>query len=163
MNEQRREDELRRFYDRWAPTVATFCRLYLGDSEAADKVTARAFLDYFRADSPLHLDHIPATLLSMALAESDCTDDSGEWDVESDFDWAILGLPPDERAVFILHGVLGLQLPWVAAVTRSPFATVQQLWVRALINLRMRIVHDNCSRLFSECSPASEGTRGACA
>lgn len=155
------EDELRRFYDRWAPSVTTFCQLYIGDSQAAEKVTARAFLNYFRADVRLNLDHIPAVLLSMTLEESDYAGDSGQTDVDSDFEWAILGLPSNERAVFILHGVLDLQLPWVAAVTRTPFSTVHQLWVRALINLRMRIVHDSCSRLFSECGPAPEAASGA--
>ena len=157
------EAELRQFYVRWAVIVNTFCRLYLGDAEAADQVVSRAFLQYFRRELPLRLDRVPTGLMSLTLEESNSAGEVGVTDAESDFEWAVLELPPDERAVFILHGVLDLQLPCVAAVTGIPFAAVSQLWIRALIQLRMSTVHDGCSRLFAGCGSAPQPVPGACA
>lgn len=163
MSNKRAEDELRRFFDRWAAVVNTFCRLYLGNSDASDEVVSQSFLQYFRSGLPLRLDHVPVALMSLALEESNCRVDIGEVEAESDFEWAVLKLPPDQRAVFVLHGVLGLQLPWVAAVTHIAYADVCQLWGCALLQLRMLTVHDGCSRLFDDCGPAPEAAPGACA
>lgn len=163
MNSKRTETELRQFYDQWAPLVTTFCKLYLGDLQVTESVVGEVFLRYFRSELPLSRDHVPATLMSQALEESNCAGEGGETDADSAFEWAVLGLPPEERAVFILHGVLDLQLPWVAAITQNSFANVSQLWIRALIQLRMSIVRDGCSRLFAECGSAPQADPGACA
>lgn len=152
MSKARAEEELQEFYERWAPTLMAFERFYVGDAQVAETVTAQAFLKYFRQELPLRLDHIPLTLVSLALEESDHSGDGGGADVASDFEWSVLNLPPDERAVFVLHGVLDFQLPWVAAITRISFQIVNQLWVRALLDLRMATVHDDCSRLFTQCA-----------
>jgi DNA-directed RNA polymerase specialized sigma24 family protein len=160
---KRTESELRQFYEQWGPFVTTFCKLYLGDSQVTETVVAQAFLKYFRSELPLRRDHVPTALIALALEESNCGGEGGGTDADSAFEWAVLELPPDERAVFILHGVLDLQLPWVAAVTGIPFATVSQLWIRALIQLRMSTVDDGCSRLFAGCVPAPQPVPGACA
>jgi DNA-directed RNA polymerase specialized sigma24 family protein len=163
MADRRSETELRQFYERWAAVVDTFCRLYLGNPTVAEEVVTESFLQYFRRELPLWLDHVPTALMSLALEESNCRVDVAEGEAGSDFEWAMLRLPPDQRAVFILHGVLGLQLPWVAAVTRIGYAEVCRLWVCSLLQLRMLTVHDGCSRLFDECGPAPEAAPGACA
>ena len=163
MHGQRDEDELQQFYERWAPHVMSFCRLYTGDSQTAQTVVEQTFLKYFRAELPLRIDHLPTALMSLAVEESNDSGDGGGPDVDSDFEWAILRLPPEERAVFILHGTLDLHLPWVAAITRTPFAVVSQLWVRALLQLRMSTVKDACSRLFEECPTAQSAAADTCA
>ena len=163
MSNNRTEIELRRFYERWAPFVATFCKLYLGDSQTAEAAVARTFLKYFRSELPLRRDHVPAALMSLALEESNCAGGGTGSEAGSAFEWAVLELPPDKRAVFLLHGLLDLHLASIAAITGSPFATVSQLWICALVQLRMSIVRDGCSRLFACCGPGPLGAAGACA
>lgn len=162
MGKHRAEDEFREFYECWAPALTAFCRLYLGDSRAADAVTTNSFMSYFRRELPLRLDHLPTALVTEALEESASAGEGGGGDVDSEFEWAVLGLEPVERAVFILHGVLELQMPWIAAISQISFEAVNQLWVRALLDLRMAMVRDSCSRLFSECGvPVDSGPIGA--
>lgn len=163
MRKQRDEVELQQFYERWAPHVLLFCRFYTGEAETAESVVAQTFLKYFRSELPLLLDRLPTALMSLAVEESACCGDGGGADVDSDFEWAVLALPADERAVFILHGALELQLPWVAAITQLPFSAVSQLWIRALLQLRILTVKDSCSRLFEEYGTAPDAAAGSCA
>lgn len=157
----RDEIELQRFYERWAPHVLLFCRLYIGEAETAEHVVEVTFLKYFRAELPLHIDHLPAALMSLAVDETaQCGDGDGS-DVDSDFEWAVLALPPQERAVFILHGPLELPLHWVAAMKRLPSTAVSQLWIRALLRLRFATVKDGCSRLFEEYGTAPKAAAGS--
>ena len=162
MRGKRTEIELRQFYDRWASAVNTFCRLYLGDAEQAESVVAESFLRYFRGERSLRLDHLPAGLMSLALEVCDQSG-GGMVDVDSRFEAAVLGLLPEERAVFVLHGVLDLQLPWVAAVTGIAYLRVCQLWVSAQVLLRTLIVLGQCSERFHGCGLAAESCSGACA
>jgi hypothetical protein len=129
-----------------------FCRLYTGDAHVATDMTTRALEEYFSTKKPLHLDHVPPTLLSFAFEEcnTQANGTSTGADIQSEFEWAVVSLKPAERAVFILHGVLDLWLPWVAAITGIPFDTVYQLWSSALINLRVAIVRDESSQLFAD-------------
>lgn len=163
MRKQRDEVELQLFYQRWAPHLMLFCRLYMGDRESAEKAVAQTFLHYFRSELPLHRDHVPTVLMTLAVEECNSCGSGDGGDVDSDFEWAVLGLPPEERAVFILHGALGLQLPWVAAVTRLTFAAVSQFWVRALLQLRMSTVKDDCSQLFKHWGTAPTAAADSCA
>lgn len=152
MTAKRTEIELRQFFDRWATLANTFCCLYLGDSELAEQALQQGFLTYIRHDLPLRLDHLPAALMSLILDECDRIA-VGEVDVESQFEAAVLSLLPQERSVFILHGVLGFQLPWIAAVTVSSFSEISQLWVSSLVQLRIVIVRDTCSSLLGSRLP----------
>lgn len=154
------EIEFQQFYVKWGQHVLTFCRLYIGDTDTAETVVAQTFLQYFRFGLPLDLGHLPPDLLSLAIEESRRSGEGGGADVDSDFEWAVLNLPPEERAVFILHGTLGLQLPAVAAITRLAFCDVCQLWMRALLQLRISMVEDDCSRLFAECGTAPNAADG---
>jgi DNA-directed RNA polymerase specialized sigma24 family protein len=162
MGGKRTDTELREFYEHWASVVNTFCRLYLGHAALAENAVEQGFLQYFRRELPLRLDHLPTGLMSLTLGECDRIG-GGVVELDSGFEAAVLGLLPEERAVFILHGVLNLQLPWVAAVMGTPYPGVCQLWVRALVQLRMFMVHDKCSRLFDDCGLAPESSRGASA
>lgn len=163
MRRRRDEIELQQFYERWASHVLLFCRLYCGDTETAETVVAQTFLKYFRSELPLHLDRLPTALMSLAIEECTDYDAGGGTEVASDFERGVLALQPDERAVFILHGALELQLPWVAAITQLPFAAMSQLWVRALLQLRISMVKDTCSRLSEEYGTPPSASAGACA
>lgn len=144
------EEETWRFQEQWAPTVMVFCRLYTGDAQVANDCAVQALDEYFRRNLPLHLDHLPTLLMSLAYEKSKDAASVPGTDAQSDFEWAVLALEADERAVFILHAILDLWLPWVAAITRISFETVNQLWSRGLIDLRLATVHDECSRLFTD-------------
>lgn len=162
MGGKRTEIELRQFYEQWASVVSTFCRLYLGNVEVAENAVAQSFLQYFRREYPLRLDQLPTALMSLIVEECDRSG-GGEVAVDSEFEAAVLALLPEERAAFILHGVLDLHLPWVAAIMGTPYAEVCQLWVQALVQLRMFIVRDTCSQLFSDGGLAPEASHGASA
>ena len=149
---KRTETELRHFFERWATLANTFCRLYLGDSELAEQALQQGFLTYIRHGLPLRLENLPATLMSLILEECDRIA-VGEVDVESEFEAAVLTLLPQERSVFILHGVLGFQLPWIAAVTGRSFSEISQLWVSSLVQLRIVIIRDTCSSLLGRRCP----------
>lgn len=153
MTSKRTEAELRNFYEQWAPSVYTFCKLYLGDSQASETVVTETFLKYFRNDLLLQQDHVPTALMSLALEESNYAGENGGTDADSVFEWAVLELPPDQRAVFVLQGVLDLPLPSIAAITHLPFAAASQLWVRALLQLRMSTMRDDCSRCSKSMVP----------
>ena len=143
MRKQLDKNEVRQFYSKWAPHAMLFCRLYTGDIEAAETAVAQTFLKYFRAEPRLPLDHVPVTLMTLAVEESSCSGAERGSGVDSDFERAILDLPPDERIIFILHGALGLQLSQVGAITQRTFDVVSQLWIRALLQLRMSTVKNS--------------------
>jgi len=127
-----------------------FCKLYLGVSLVSESAVAQAFLQHFRDEPPEWLDHGPVALMEMALEESNCADESGRSGAESAFERAVLEQPQEERTVFILHGVLDLQLPWLGAITQLPFAAVDQPWIWSSLQLLMSTVKDDCSRLLKE-------------
>jgi DNA-directed RNA polymerase specialized sigma24 family protein len=154
---KRTETELRQFFDRWATLANTFCRLYLGDSELAEQALQQGFLTYIRHGRPLRLDRLPAALMSLILDECDQIA-IGEVDVESQFEAAVLSLLPQERSVFILHGVLGFQVPWIAVVTERSFSEISQLWVSSLVQLRIVIIRDTCSSLLGRRCPTVSNT-----
>lgn len=156
MRTERDETQIQQFYEQWAPQVRLFCQLYTGDSQTADNVVEQTFLRYCRSDLPLVLDDMPIALMAFAVEESTCSSDGAGRDAESDFEWAVLLLPPSERAVFILHATLGLQLPRVAAITSLLFTAACQLWARALLRLQIFTVKDDRSRLFENYGIASK-------
>lgn len=150
--------EIRQFYDRWAPLVSTFCRLYMGEATTAEYVTAEAFLDYFRRELPLRLDHVPVALMSLALLQS-VQRGGGEIEVYSRFELAVLGLAPEVRAVFILHGVLEVQLPWITAITATSYRDVCRLWGQALLDLQEYLDYVGDLRRFDSCGLAPKPRR----
>ncbi len=77
MRKQQDENVLRQFYAKWAPHVMLFCRQYTSDSETAETVVEQTFLKYFRTELPLHLDHVPTALMTLAVEESNCSGDGG--------------------------------------------------------------------------------------
>lgn len=160
MGRYRNESELQRFFKLWSPRVLSFCRLYTGDLDTSEIAVEQAFLKYFRSELPLQLDRLPVTLMSFAVEACPSGGDGGGTD--SVFESAVRDLPPDERAVFILHCALGLQLPWVAAITRLPFEAVGRLRIRALLRLRGSFVNDAGSRGLGDpgtVPPAPAGSR----
>lgn len=133
------ETDIREFYQRWTAMVFTFCRFYLGDDGVGEAATAQTFSAFFKLRLPLYKDRLPIGLLRCAL-ESVChfltaiPEDASC----SGLRHVVLSLPSDERAVFILHGNLGLHFRWIAAAAGVPRQRIQQLWVRSLARVYQR-------------------------
>lgn len=120
----------------------TFCRLYLGDKEAAKAVTSKAFTTFLYRDLPLHQDRSPVALFHcmieavqhVPIALPDCAQ-------RPEFCHVLLSMPADERAVFVLHASLGLHFRCLATVTGVTQQRVQQLWTRSVVRLRHYFLH----------------------
>ena len=60
--------EMEDFCSRWKGTVFAFCRVFLGDGDAAEGVTSEAFVSFVReGDLPTSEHGIPSRLLRLAL------------------------------------------------------------------------------------------------
>ena len=132
------EEEVREFYRRWGAQVVTFCRLFLGDDRLAEHATADAFVLYLRRGLALESRQLPSLLLRCAVsaAKERCSSGDGPIEETPDLRSAILFLPCEQRAVFILRCVLGLDSPSVAMATGLASNNVQRLWVESLLHIR---------------------------
>jgi hypothetical protein len=152
MGGRRAESDIREFYQRWSAMVFTFCRLYLGDDGFGEAATGQAFSAFLTLGLPLHKDRLPIGLLRSALESVRHFPIAvPEYALHSELCHVVLSFPADERAVFILHGRLGLHFRWIAAVAGVPRQRVQQLWVRSLVRLR-RYLPDFQPRTLRETS-----------
>lgn len=130
--------EVREFYERWKVSVFTFCRLFLGDEQRAQDVTLRAFLAYFREGHPLELTQLPDSLLRCVLesAKHQCTPSRVHRADGKLLQSALLSLPCEQRAVFILRSILGVPHGSVAVAAGFSPEHVHELWVQGLMRLR---------------------------
>jgi hypothetical protein len=128
-------ENIRAFYDRWSRTIFRFCQLFVGDKDRAEKATEFAFLTYYRAGPVLDLEVVPVSLLRHALEATRSLGDGKETPAQ-DLQSAILCLPFEERAVFILRGVLEFDFGKIADVTACREEQVKRTWVQGLARLR---------------------------
>ncbi len=135
-------EEMQDFYDRWEAVVFTFCRFYLGDENCAETTTLHVFRAYF--DSGLLLDgkRLPAALLRLVLEAS------RRWVVLDNgglgppaFEEMLLALPDAELAVLLLHGILGLDFPWISTMNGLTNEEGQRLWLNSLLHLQSQLCH----------------------
>lgn len=133
------------FYERWGPSVQTYCRLFLGDRERAEEATSTTFFNYFtevgklfRGIKDLPLDRLPLSLLraAMQVTRRSCTFLNPRIPNDSTLEGAVSALPINERTVFILQGCLELNDEQIALATGFSQAVVQALWVQALLQLK---------------------------
>lgn len=117
-----------------APTVLRFCRLFLGDQQLAEEATIRAFAQ-LRTDRGAVPEGTPVRLLTSAFRESRSLFRRAT-NPTHPLAAAILRLGELERAVFILHAVLSIQMPWVAAIVGVSHDEATHAWAKALIELR---------------------------
>lgn len=132
------ETDIHDFYRRWSPQVCAFCRLFLGDPSRAEEATARAFLAYVERDLDLDFGELPDDLLRFAWEAGKHYDETRPSLVANgrDLGKAILLLPFEERAVFILRSVMGMDELDVGTVLDFPLQKVRETWMRALLELR---------------------------
>lgn len=131
-------EQIREQYERWGSAVLQFCELFLGARSAAERATREAFVRCFKSSHQVATQGIPVALLTMAFRVVRQSATSATEQL-APLPSAILRLEATERAVFILHGVLSVQIPWVAAILGMPPEQATQLWARALIEVRGRL------------------------
>lgn len=133
--------EARALYDRCGPMVLRFCELFLGEKSVAEQVTAESFLGFLRGGGRAETNSVPVVLLRTAfLAVSQSRTKTGE--PKEPLRAAIVHLDVLPRAVFILHGVLSVQTPWVGAILGMSADEARELWTKALVEIRPRLPQD---------------------
>lgn len=137
MIESHVEEEVRRFYDRWSPTVFTYCRLYLGDEELAQIATEESFVEFLRQSAPVSDDHFPIPLLRSALVSSQrrCAMRSKRTDRDGLRD-VLPCVPCEERSVFILRSALDLNMADVTRICKLDSEHAERLWLQAMLSVR---------------------------
>ncbi|MFQ5738743.1 MAG: RNA polymerase sigma factor [Acidobacteriota bacterium] len=132
------EKEARTFYERWKLPAFTFCRLFLGDQRRAEDVALEGLLAYFREGHPLELTRLPDSLLRCVLeaARNQCATARLPEANRSPLESALLSLPCEQRAVFVLRSVLAVPIESVAVATGFPPERVKELWIEGLLRLR---------------------------
>ena len=137
--------------------IFTFCRFFLGDEARAQEATLEAFLAYLRRGLALDRRKLPDLLVWYALdvAKEHCFPHRPRAAGSQNLERALLFLPCDQRAVFILRNVLGLKDRSLATATGLPPEQVRELWVRSLMGIRKLLTKDfskertQCSQLDS--------------
>ena len=130
------------FYNQWASVIFGYCRLFLGDEQHAEEATAESFSKYFErigTHSPAErssLDRQPMALLTQAVLSCRGRHVSGPNRNQIPLNKAVSSLPASAREVFIIHGLLRLRLPEVAAVTGRSISSAEHLWIASLLNIR---------------------------
>lgn len=134
----RNEEEVRTFHDRWGGSVLRFCRLFYGDDTRAQEATIKVFLIYLRAENSLNQDRIAVALLRIAVkvVRDRCMVSSARKADDQSFPRAILALPCEQRAVFILRYVLQLDTATVASIAGVVEETVRKVSFQALLKIR---------------------------
>jgi len=132
------QKEVRAFYERWKVHMFTFCRLFLGDEKRAHDVAPEAFLAYLREGRPLERTQLPDSLLRCVLesAKHQCAPGRLPQADGKALDRALLSLPCEQRAVFILRSVLAVPDASIASATGFSPERVRKLWVQGLFQLR---------------------------
>lgn len=138
----RSEKECRAFYDRWKVPVYTFCRLFLGNEERALDATVQAFANYMREEARFETNKMPPRLIGLALEATHLWCALSAQPAGTDglsFRDAILRLPCEQRAVFILRNVLGMDRQDVSEVTGLSLQQISELWTRSMLTLREQL------------------------
>lgn len=150
MTEESLEKEFRDFYQRWSWPLFAFCRLFLGDEESGEAAAQEAFLAYFRQGLPLACDQLPAPLLRCALekVKDKCALVDPRKTANGTLEHAVLLLPCEQRAVFILRNVLRVDVASVAVATGLAWEQVRRLWIQSMLGVRELLPRD----FFKECT-----------
>ncbi len=133
--------EARASYGRWGPMVLRFCELFLGEKSLAEEVTAESFIRFLRGGGRAATNGVPVALLRFAFqaaSESPARNGGPSEPLRA----AIVHLDALPRGVFILHGVMAVQMPWVGAILGVSAEEATRLWAKGLIEVRQRLPQD---------------------
>lgn len=134
----RNEEEVHVFHDRWVASVLLFCRLFLGDDTQAQEPAIDVFLIFLRENNSLELGHIPLALLRTAVkvVRGRCMVNRAPKTNAQSLPSALLALPCEQRAIFILRHVLQLDTATVASVAGIFEEAVHKMSFQALLRIR---------------------------
>lgn len=128
-------------YTRWGAMVLRSCRLFLGENGLTEQATVETFARFLREGHRAETNGVPVALLRITylkVSEHPARADESPEPLRA----AIVQLDTLPRAMFILHGAMALQMPWVAAILNITSASAKQLWAQTLIEIRGRLPQD---------------------
>ena len=131
--------EIESFCNRWKHPVFGFCHIFLGSEGAAEESTSLAFVDYFREhDRAFDMDALPPALLEAAFCavRKRCHAVRKTSGCKETLEEAVLVLPCNQRAVFILRTVLGLDAEVASKIMGLSSGEIVTTWMAALLRLR---------------------------
>jgi DNA-directed RNA polymerase specialized sigma24 family protein len=124
-------------HERWRTLAFTFCDCFLGDKEKAATAAQDAFAAFLLDSRETRNDGVPLMLLRYAMGVAlDRSSQDTALRASNELERTIPRLPPAERAVFILRGVLDLSPFEVALIGRTTSDEVHRLWTNSLLRLR---------------------------
>jgi DNA-directed RNA polymerase specialized sigma24 family protein len=138
------EKHIQKFYAKWSSRGPALCRLLLGDDAGAERTCAEAFHGYLTRGLDVDLVRLPPMLLTFAIdvaktQEVPATAATRETRTLAD---AVVFLPWQERAVFLLSNVMGLQDLLVGEIVEIPAQEVRRMGMSALFRLRELLPKD---------------------
>ena len=138
--------EAEEFCNRWKKDVFAFCRMFLGDGAAAEKLTCEALVTFYqerglRMSPPSEV--LPRLLNRAIRAANECRNGRFQSSPSaSRLEKALQQLPPTERAVVIMRNLIRLDWESVALGTDLPRAEAHKIWVRAIFQLNELLQRD---------------------
>ena len=136
------DNDIRACHERWRTLAFTFCECFLGDKQKAATAAQDAFAAFLPDSRGTDHNRVPLKLLRYALGVAlDQSSQETTVQARDELERTIPRLPPAERAVFILRGILDLSPFEVAVIGRTTSDEVHRLWTDSLLHL-----HDLCVR-----------------
>lgn len=144
MLHNRGQNQAHAFYKRWSVPIFAFCRWFLGEEKDAEEATVETFLAYLRRGPSPKTDRVPDELLKCAVdsVRRRCPLRPAPTVTPRDLAGVIPLLPCEQRAVFVLCAVLGIEEPSIAVATGMPREQVRQLWFASLMRARELLQKD---------------------
>jgi DNA-directed RNA polymerase specialized sigma24 family protein len=130
------DNDIRACHARWRTLAFTFCDCFLGDKQKAATAAQDAFEAFLLDSRETGNNRVPLMLLRYAVSVAL---DQGSQETAplatDELERTIPRLPPAERAVFILRGILDLSTFEVAIIGRTTSDEVHRLWTDSLLHL----------------------------
>ena len=128
---------MRACHERWRTLAFTFCDCFLGDKEKAATAAQDAFSAFLLDSRETSNRGTPLMLLQYAMGVAlDQSSQETALAGSNELERTIPRLPPAERAIFILRGVLDLSPFEAAVIGRTTSDEVHRLWTDSLLHLR---------------------------
>jgi len=128
--------DIRTCHERWRTLAFTFCDCFLGDKEKAATAAREAFITFLLDSRETDHNRVPLMLLQCAIS---CALDQSSQETTpqatDELEKTIPRLPPAERAVFILRGILDLSPFEVAVIVGATSDEVHRFWTSSLLHL----------------------------
>jgi len=131
--------EFQEFYQLWSRPVFAFCLLVCGDQARAACLTEQTFAWYFRRADRVALRRSSSVPVALLRSAADLAKTHGSRRPGADLgrlDQALLELPFQERATFILVSVLRVEPSAAAVALRLSTSQLAACWIRAALRLR---------------------------